>query len=241
MENTTTATSSPFNDGSIVLEKRSSAASRVAKDTDPSDIRIVSPSEYKEAAKCLAEAFRNDHVVRYAIDTPDRMHWSEQDRFNLHKAAIEYVTYAHCLKGLVTTTGDDYGCVALWMPPGKNMDDLWTILRSGMWRLQFALSKEGRERFFKEFLPLLGATKREVLGARDKDSWYLNYIGTKPQSRGKGYAKKLITHITDRVSVDGRSLRKMLTRYRPIERKGHATWRALMMSTSLSMGRWDLS
>lgn len=28
-------------------------------------VRIVSPHEYKEAAACLAEAFRDDHVVRY--------------------------------------------------------------------------------------------------------------------------------------------------------------------------------
>lgn len=36
-------------------------ASSVAKD----QVRIVSPHEYKEAAACLAEAFRDDHVVRY--------------------------------------------------------------------------------------------------------------------------------------------------------------------------------
>jgi hypothetical protein len=36
------------------------------KPTVPKDqVRIVRPGEYREAAACLAEAFRDDHVVRY--------------------------------------------------------------------------------------------------------------------------------------------------------------------------------
>ncbi len=87
------------------------------------------------------------------------------------------------------------------MPPGQNMDDWCTILRSGLWRLQYKLSAEGKRRFFHEFLPLLHHTKRDVLGARrDHQSWYLVYVGTKPSARGKGYAKKLIQHVTSQVS-----------------------------------------
>lgn len=45
------------------------------------------------------------------------------------------------------------------MPPGKNMDDFWTMLRSGMWKLWFKLSSEGRKRYFDEFLPKLHDAK----------------------------------------------------------------------------------
>jgi hypothetical protein len=45
------------------------------------------------------------------------------------------------------------------MPPGQNMDDIVTIFRSGMWRLYYKLSNEGRKRFFNEFFPLLSSTK----------------------------------------------------------------------------------
>lgn len=187
-------------DASIALEKCSSAADRVSAVTPlDSQIRVVPPSEYKAAAQCLAEAFVEDNVIRYPIDTPDRAHWTEEQRFTLHRQALEYITYAHCVKGLVTTVGDGYGCVALWMPPGKNMDDWFTILRSGMWRLNFQLSSEGKKRFFDEFLPLLHTTKQEVMGERDDDCWYLVYLGTKFHSRGRGYARKLIEHITGRV------------------------------------------
>jgi GNAT superfamily N-acetyltransferase len=91
------------------------------------------------------------------------------------------------------------------MPPGENMDDLLTILRSGMWRLNYELSKEGRKRFFDEFLPLLHDTKAQVLGARDDESWYLIYIGTRPSGRGKGYARKVIEYVTRQADVEGRA------------------------------------
>ena len=77
------------------------------------------------------------------------------------------------------------------------MDDLVTIIRSGMWRLQYKLSAEGKKRFFTEFFPLLHDTKTEVLGDRDLEAWYLVYIGTKPSSRRHGYAKHLIEYVSN--------------------------------------------
>lgn len=75
------------------------------------------------------------------------------------------------------------------------------MLWSGMIGLNYRLSKEGKKRFFSEFLPLLHDTKHEVLGKEDDvNSWYLVYIGTKTASRGKGYAKALIEHTTKQVS-----------------------------------------
>ncbi len=64
------------------------------------------------------------------------------------------------------------------MPPGKNMDDLWTIFRSGMWRLWYKLSREGKVRFYDEFLPLLHNTMHNVLGSRDDQCYYHVYLGS---------------------------------------------------------------
>lgn len=89
------------------------------------------------------------------------------------------------------------------MPPGTDMDDWLTIFKSGMWRLQYRLSAEGRRRFFTEFLPLLHDTKHATLGARDASSWYLVYIGTTQKGRGKKHASKLIRHVTAQADRDG--------------------------------------
>lgn len=57
------------------------------------------------------------------------------------------------------------------LPPGQNMDDYLTIFRSGMWRLNYKLSREGKTRLFEEFFPLLHDTKHEIMGKRDDDSY----------------------------------------------------------------------
>lgn len=236
----------PILDATILHEKRSSATEKLAPSTNtsttlPDGVRILAAHEYKEAAACLAEAFKSDNVVRYAIDTPDRLHLNEEERYELHTAAMEYVVYAHILQGLVLSAGENYDCVALWLPPGKNIDDWWTILRSGLWRMNYRLSKEGKIRFFEEFLPLLGRTKAEVLGERDEKSWYLNYIGTKPSARGKGYARKLIDYVGNLVRLNPTTWEMEIANniLRPMLKDSHAILRALTTSTSSSTARWD--
>lgn len=80
------------------------------------------------------------------------------------------------------------------------MDDWWTSIRSGMWKLNYQLSAEGRRRYYDEMLPILDQTKVEVMGQRDKDSYYLVYIGTKPNAQGRGYAGKLIRDMVAKAS-----------------------------------------
>ncbi|KAH0284842.1 hypothetical protein KCU62_g8012, partial [Aureobasidium sp. EXF-3399] len=168
-------------------------------------VRRVTLAEYKQAAQCLADAFADDDVARYFTEVPDGAHWTKEQKWNLHVSILEYITYAHILKGLVLAAGPDYGCVALWMLPGQNMDDYLTILRSGMWRLWYKLSAEGKTRFFDEFFPLLHDTKHEVMGVRDDESYYLVYIGTKVAARGKGYARKCIEYVTRSADAEGRA------------------------------------
>ncbi|TKA69501.1 hypothetical protein B0A55_07993 [Friedmanniomyces simplex] len=170
-----------------------------------SSVRVLQLNEWKAAAASLAEAFADDHTCTYFLNTADTAHWTEQKKWNLHVKMMEYIVYAHLLKGLVVSAGPNYDCVGLWMPPGKNMDDWLTILRSGMWRLSWQLSREGKKRFFSEFLPLLHDAKAQVLAERDDDSWYLVYIGTRPSGRGKGYARKVIEYVTGIADAEGRA------------------------------------
>lgn len=174
-------------------------------DGDSDEVRVVTPAEYKSAAATLAAAFASDAVARYFTHTPDTAAWSESRKWDLHVHILEYIVYAHLLKGLVVSAGANHGCVALWMPPGANMDDFWTELRSGMWRLRFELSPLGRRRFFDEFLPLLHKTKEEVLGHRDAEAWYLVYVGTRPEARGRGLARKCVGWVTERADREGRA------------------------------------
>jgi len=163
-------------------------------------VKRVELEDYKRAAATLAEAFVEDPVTLYFCRHPLTLSKDEVQRRN--EDMMEYITYAHILNGEVYQIGN-YGAVALWMPPGENMDDLSTIFKSGMWRLYYKLSNEGRKRFFNEFFPLLHDTKAAVLGDRDDKSWYLVYLGTRPDARGKGYARKLVEHVTNQADVTG--------------------------------------
>ena len=82
--------------------------------TGNDEVRVLDVYEYKQASQCLAEAFATDDVAQYFIETSDRDHWSAQDKWDLHVSILDYITYAHCLKGLVLTAGPNYSCVALW-------------------------------------------------------------------------------------------------------------------------------
>ena len=78
-------------------------------------IRILKRSEYKQAAQCLAEAFGEDEVAWYPVNTPDRQHWSAKQKWELHVHILECLVKAHIMRGMVTCIGPNYDCVALWL------------------------------------------------------------------------------------------------------------------------------
>lgn len=81
----------------------------------PNDqVRVVGMGEYKAAALSLAQAFKDDDVSMYFVETEEVKHWTQQEKWDLHLSIMEYLVYAHILKGLVTTVGPNYASVALW-------------------------------------------------------------------------------------------------------------------------------
>ncbi|KAF3935598.1 hypothetical protein ABW19_dt0204136 [Dactylella cylindrospora] len=159
-------------------------------------VRVVGWKECKAVARTLAEAFKDDDVSFYSLRTDDSTHRSEAELWKLHVKTCEYVVAAHCMHGLVLSIGENHEGVALWMPPGRDYDDYWSIFRSGMWRLYYKLTKEGRRRYFHETFALAAHTKVDILGDRDPSSWYLTFLGTLPAARGLGYARKLVEYVT---------------------------------------------
>ncbi|KAF2968447.1 hypothetical protein GQX73_g5148 [Xylaria multiplex] len=168
-------------------------------------VRAIGISECKGAALSLAQAFATDELAQYLLDAED-VKDNDEAKWRLHVDIFNYIVAAHCYKGVVTTIGPDYEAVALWMPPGKDSDDWLTILRSGMWRLYYQLSAEGRRRYYNELLPVLHHTKQEVMGDRDDDCYYLVYLGTKPSGQRRGYARKLIDQMAAKADAEGRAM-----------------------------------
>lgn len=98
-----------------------------------------------------------------------------------------------------------------------------------MWRLYYQLSAEGRNRYYNELLPVLHDTKQEVMGDRDDDCYYLVYIGTKPNARGKGYASRLILDMMAKVCSSFHFLpcqQSWMHCLKPLECAPWLTWRS---------------
>ncbi|KAH8879654.1 N-acetyltransferase-like protein [Thozetella sp. PMI_491] len=167
-------------------------------------VRTVGIAEYREAAVSLAHAFATDDYAKYLLTSDDMAGLCPEEKWKLHVDIMAYAVASHYYDGLVTTIGPDYDSVALWVPPGKSLNSWWTVLRSGMWRLYFQLTPEAKKRYFDEVIPLLHDTKAEVLGDREDDAWYLAFIGTKPNARGRGYAKKLLDDMIQKADADNR-------------------------------------
>jgi len=77
-------------------------------------VRVLNKSEYKQAALCLAEAFKDDDVVMYFVKTGDLKNATPGAEWKLHLHIMECIAYAHCMSGLATAIGPNYDCVALW-------------------------------------------------------------------------------------------------------------------------------
>jgi hypothetical protein len=96
-----------------VTATAATTTSTPARTVNTDEVRVIGIDEYKEAAACLAEAFKDDHTTHYFLNTPDST-MTEEQKWDLHVEMMEYITYAHCLKGMVTTVGPNYSAVSLW-------------------------------------------------------------------------------------------------------------------------------
>lgn len=104
----------------ITIQSKQIVTPTLTPDSLPGDhVRVVEKAEYKEAARCLAEAFKDDDVAMYLVEAGDVGHWTSERKWDLHVDIFEYLVHAHILKGLVTTIGPNYDCVALWWVGGE--------------------------------------------------------------------------------------------------------------------------
>ncbi|KAJ6444563.1 acetyltransferase [Purpureocillium lavendulum] len=169
-------------------------------------VRQLAMKERDEAGLSLAHAFAADPLSVYLLAGDGAKGWPPERVWKLHVSIMRYTFAAYRLRGVATAIGPDYDAIALWTPPGKFNDDWWATLWSGTWRLWYQLPPEAKNRFFAELVPALHDAREQVMGKRNDDCWYLGYIGTKPNSRGRGYASKLISSMADRADAENRPI-----------------------------------
>jgi ribosomal protein S18 acetylase RimI-like enzyme len=172
------------------------------------DPKRVTAQDIADVTDTLLLAFQDDPVMRYFVDTPtaDAKGTPEPKRLYRLRKLLYYTVHFHLLLGTITTMGPNHDSVALWVPPGPpRMNAVVGAVRSGLWRLHLVLDRDGRTRFFDEFVPLLTDTKTAVLGGKEREErdWYLVYLATRPAAQGRGYARRLIEAVFETADLEG--------------------------------------
>lgn len=94
----------------------STTASSFDSDLEKPQLRVreLGMKDVKAAAASLAEAFQDDEVAFYPLNTPKDRRRSARKIWNIHQKTLEYIVAAHCLEGLVLSIGENNEGIALW-------------------------------------------------------------------------------------------------------------------------------
>lgn len=95
------------------------------------------------------------------------------------------------LNSAICQETNDFQSVAVWMPPGKRVDNEFTILQSGLVSVVLKLGLGGLKRIFIDFQASTDKAKKRYLKGV-KRYWYLFFIATEEVARGKGLASRII-------------------------------------------------
>ena len=146
----------------------------------------LSKQNIDQAAKTLYLAFRNDPLMLWMFDGQDNY---DQKAPWAIKSWIKW----SMLYGVAIAT-PNCEAVAIRKKPGKHDFSLWSVIRAGMWRTSFVLGKT----IDKKLMSLDKIMHEEQVKNMGSDQfWYLWLIGTHPDFRQQGHAKKLLNYTFD--------------------------------------------
>lgn len=147
-------------------------------------MNLSTPALYPEAVACLTAAFQEDPVLSYLFED------EEQRPLMLAAFFANRLASRNETDRLLVPSGSDArNAAALWEAPEKDSENdssFNAVVAAGI-----SLLGQG---WISDRLANL-----RVLGeAKPKDRhWYLSFVGTRPESRGKGLASTLIESVTN--------------------------------------------
>jgi hypothetical protein len=168
----------------------------------------ASGEEYESrVTPALNDAFRTDPLMAYYLNRIPGA-----SRLPIQEMLIHLISTAATINGAefyeAGALGDDeseyqatpqpkFQCVAMFMPPGKAVDDLglnaWcTLLKQGVLSL---IWRTGISSFLKLLFeyPSLGKRAKKIVLSKDEQYHYLLMVGTSVDYRGKGLCSAIIT------------------------------------------------
>lgn len=147
------------------------------------DIRVATQIEMPPAVGSLVAAFITDPLARFA--------WpAAHDHLSSMPLAIREFAGGSFEHGTAYVS-DDFGGVALWLPPGVHPDGE-------------ALEKVFRDTARPDHLEdLLGTFEQMAQWHPEEPLWYLPMIGVEPNAQGRGLGGALMRHAVARCDREG--------------------------------------
>ena len=147
-------------------------------------MNLSTPALYPEAVACLTAAFQEDPVLSYLFED------EEQRPLMLAAFFANRLASRNETDRLLVPPGSDArNAAALWEAPEKDSENDSSFN---------AVVAAGISLLGQDWISDRLANLRVLGEAKPKDRhWYLSFVGTRPESRGKGLASTLIESVTN--------------------------------------------
>jgi hypothetical protein len=97
-----------------------------------------SPEYLSKATEVISRNFTEDPAIKYML-----CDLSESERLAYLPTYMHSLLKASALNDGAFQEANDWLCAAVWMPPGKRVDNPWTFIPAGMIGMLFKLGIKG--------------------------------------------------------------------------------------------------
>lgn len=166
------------------------------------EVKITTATKEQRKEYCqkhsdaLAVIFRTDPAIRFVTSG---LPWDGHLKFlRQYMGALQKGAY---LNDGIFQEVNDWSCCAVWMPPGKRVDNPLTLVQAGLVTISLKLGPSAIKKMLYDFQATMDALKKKHMKQQGiKKYWYLWFIGTHEEARGKGLATKVIRNFQETVT-----------------------------------------
>lgn len=137
-------------------------------------------------ARLNGRVFDDDPVITYML-----LDMSKEERLAYLPTYWSILVKSALLNDAVITEADNWKAASVVIPPGKHVDNAWTLFYAGFMCVLWKMGLSGFKRLWSEFSGMTDNAKK--IGLRgQKRYYYIFSIGTEVEHRGRGLAKAIM-------------------------------------------------